>query len=84
MHQNIQGFVKDIRHLILEVLRGHCVVKHKINKHETWVELNGRRTKRSEKLLPVFVFEGDKFTASTADIRVVVERLPLELRPGMY
>jgi hypothetical protein len=53
-------FIKNVRHLILEVLCSHCVVRHELNKHETWVKLNGRRTKRIQKLLPGFVFEGDK------------------------
>jgi hypothetical protein len=39
-------------------------------------KLDGRRTKRIHQLLPVFTLEGDDFTASTADIRVDVERLP--------
>jgi len=30
----------------------------------------------AQKLLPVFVFEGENFTASTTDIRVDGERLP--------
>ena len=69
-------FIKDVRPFILEVLRSHCVVKHNLNEHEPWVKLNGRRTKRIQKLLSVFILEGGKFTASTADVRVDVERLP--------
>ena len=44
------------------------------------MKLNGRRTKRIhkriQKLLSVFILEGEEFTASTADIRVDVECLP--------
>ena len=68
-----KGFVKGVRHLILEVLRSHCVFKHKINKRETFVKLNGRRTKNVQRIFPIFVFEGKNFIASTANIRVDVE-----------
>ena len=75
LQQNIQRFVKDVRHLILEVLRSHCVFKHKINKRETFVKLNGRRTKSVQRISPIFVFEGKNFIASTANIRVDVEQI---------
>lgn len=37
---------------------------------------NRGRTKRIHKLLPIFAFKGDDFTASATDIGVDVERLP--------
>ena len=30
VRQDIQRFVKDVRHLVLEVLGSHCVVKHEV------------------------------------------------------
>ena len=35
-----------------------------------------RQTERIPELLPVFAFEGNDFTASTADIGIEIERLP--------
>jgi len=83
LQQNIQRFVKDVRHLKLEFLCSHCVVKHKINECVACVKLYGGRPKRIQKLLPVFLFEGNNFTASTSDIRVDVELFPqmIKLRP---
>ena len=71
---NIQGFVKDVGNLLLEVLHSHCVVKHKVNEHRTCVMLRVRLTKSIQKLLPVLGFGGNDFTASTTSIRVDVER----------
>jgi len=42
----------------------------------TYTKLNERQTERIPKLLPVFAFEGNNFTASTANIRADVKRLP--------
>jgi hypothetical protein len=48
LQKNIQRFVKDVKHLILQVLRSHCVAKHKINKRETFVNLSGTYQGRSK------------------------------------
>ena len=32
VRQDIQGFIKNVRHLIPKVLRSHCVVKHQVKK----------------------------------------------------
>jgi len=57
-------------------LGSHCVVKHKVKKGGICSKLNWRRTERIPELLPVFAFEGNDFTASTADIGIEIERLP--------
>jgi len=76
VRQDIQRFIKNVRHLILKVLRSHCVVKHKVKKGGICTKLNWRRTERIPEFLPVFAFEGNDFTASTADIGIEIERLP--------
>ena len=69
MQQNIQWFVKDVKHLILEVLRSHCVAKHKINKRESFAKLSGD-VPRAYKGFPRYLSEGKNSIASTANIRV--------------
>ena len=75
-NRDIQWFVKDVGHLVLKVLGSHYDVKHKVKKGQIYTKGNVRRTKGIHKLLPVFAFQGDNFTASAADIGVDVERLP--------
>jgi hypothetical protein len=48
----------------------------KSKKGGRFVKRNRGRTKRIHKLLPIFAFKGDDFTASATDIGVDVERLP--------
>jgi hypothetical protein len=75
-NRDIQWFVKNVGHFVLKVLGSHCGVKHKKSKKRIFMRRNARRTKRIQKLLPVFAFQGDDFTASAADIGVEVECLP--------
>ena len=77
VRQDIQRLVKDVRHLVLEVLGSHCVVKHEVKNEALFItKLFRRQTERIQEILPVFGFERDDFSASTPDIRVDVERLP--------
>ena len=46
------------------------------SKRGTYTKLNERQAERIPKLLPVFAVEGNNFTASTANIRADVKRLP--------
>jgi len=52
------------------------VVKHNVKKRGICTKLNWRRTESIPELLPVFAFQGNDFTASTADIGIEIERLP--------
>jgi hypothetical protein len=74
--QDIQRFFKNLGHLALKVLGSHFIVTHRVKKRGHYTKLNWRRTKGIQELLPVFALADNNFTASTAETRGDVERLP--------
>ena len=80
--QDIQMFVKDIKYLILEVLCSHCVVKHKINKRETFVKLSGD-VPRAFKRFPPYLSSRVRISSQAPTTFECPPQIMTELRPGM-